>query len=258
MEKPIYGLIYKLINLRNAKVYIGQTINTPETRIKDHFKSSGRGATSLIGRALRKWGRDNFKVEVIDTALTLDWLNQKEESWIAYYDSCNKEKGYNIAAGGAGTKCVRISEAQKEYLRQLNTGKTMSLAVKEKISIACRAFWTSKQRQRQRQFKLGRKASLETREKIKIAAKRIYEENPEKRQQLNFVKGSRHTLETKSRLSAASIGHKASLETRLKMSRAHMGKVPNWSAEARAKVIFNISRMRDKMLRAGKVVHCNV
>lgn len=46
-----------------------------------------------FARAIRKYGKDSFKIEEIDSATTQDELNKKEQYWIKYYDSVSA--GYN-------------------------------------------------------------------------------------------------------------------------------------------------------------------
>ena len=50
-------------------------------------------------QAMRKYGIENFSFEVIEECLPEE-LNEREIYWIDYYDSFNKEKGYNMTPGG--------------------------------------------------------------------------------------------------------------------------------------------------------------
>ena len=95
-------IIYKATNLINGKVYIGQTINTLEYRKNQHFREakSKRRNTVYFHNALNKYGYENFKFEEIDSANTQQELDEKERYWIKYYDSINKNKGYNLDSGG--------------------------------------------------------------------------------------------------------------------------------------------------------------
>ena len=86
--------VYKITNLINNKLYIGQSINPIEKRFKRHIDDalSGRLDTYLA-RAIREYGAENFKIELIDTATTQEELTQKEYYWINYYDAVHT--GYN-------------------------------------------------------------------------------------------------------------------------------------------------------------------
>lgn len=96
------GVIYKRTNKINGMVYIGQTINDVYERWRNENNS-----TQAIGKAVREYGAENFKNEIIDIADTREELNEKEKYWIKYYDSQNLEKGYNKTKGGAGGKSGR-------------------------------------------------------------------------------------------------------------------------------------------------------
>lgn len=94
----MYGVIYKRTNLINNKIYIGQTKNKPELR----WKSENTDKYSDIGKAIQKYGVENFKNEIIDKAYSKEELNQKEKYWIEYYNSQDYDKGYNRTKGGSG------------------------------------------------------------------------------------------------------------------------------------------------------------
>ena len=76
-------LIYKATNLINGKIYIGMTTKTLEHRVKVHKRDSQRLNTYFY-QAIRKQGFDNFKWEVIDTAETMEELEEKERTISSY------------------------------------------------------------------------------------------------------------------------------------------------------------------------------
>lgn len=87
-------IVYKITNLINGKVYIGQTVKTLEKRFQRHkYDALNNIIDTHFARALRYYGVDNFKAEIIDTAETQEELTQKEQYWIRYYNSV--QEGYN-------------------------------------------------------------------------------------------------------------------------------------------------------------------
>lgn len=88
--------IYKITNLVNNKIYIGQTITGITNRWKGHLYKTG---CVLLHNAICKYGKENFKIEVIEYC-NEESLNEREVYWIAYYKSNNKKYGYNILKGG--------------------------------------------------------------------------------------------------------------------------------------------------------------
>lgn len=95
------GIIYKLTNQINGKVYIGLTTRSLEERLRQHHYDARHGKDRPLYRAMRKYGEDAFTSEIIDKAETLDELKQKEQYWIQKYNSYAAEgKGYNATLGG--------------------------------------------------------------------------------------------------------------------------------------------------------------
>ncbi|MGL5711711.1 MAG: GIY-YIG nuclease family protein [Cetobacterium sp.] len=107
----MYGIIYKIQNNINNKIYIGQTINLKK-RIWKHKKDSKWEEKSHypLYRAVNKYGWDNFSISKIDEGCDLEDLNTKEEFWIEFYNSIIPEFGYNVQAGGRNISCERLSE----------------------------------------------------------------------------------------------------------------------------------------------------
>ena len=115
--KEYYGIIYKIENIINHKVYIGQT--SQERGFKDRYCRKGQGIERVYNsylyeqkhnrhynvylfRAIEKYGFDAFVIdEIFDVALTEYELNEKEIFYIEKFDSFRN--GYNSTLGGDGT-----------------------------------------------------------------------------------------------------------------------------------------------------------
>lgn len=97
-----FGCIYKLLNKFNNKVYIGQTIRTLNERINEHRRDFriNKSTNQYLLNAFNKYGWDNFEFTIIDTAKTIEELNEKEVFYIDQYKSNNRAFGYNIESGG--------------------------------------------------------------------------------------------------------------------------------------------------------------
>lgn len=90
-----YGYIYMVTNQRNGKIYVGK--HAKITFDKNYF-----GSGLLLKKALRKYGKSNFLVEVLAWASSPDELDKLEIYWINTLDSRNSTIGYNISIGGQG------------------------------------------------------------------------------------------------------------------------------------------------------------
>lgn len=91
--------IYKLTNLTNQKVYIGQAVDIGE-RFKQHTKC-GLGIdtpSNMLYTAMIKDGVENFTFEVLEEC-ERGQLNDREKYYIDFYRA--QEHGYNMSRGGA-------------------------------------------------------------------------------------------------------------------------------------------------------------
>lgn len=130
-------IVYKITNKINGKVYIGQTIRSLEVRLKQHLS---RGE-SLVSKAIKKYGLENFIIEQIDKANSIEDLNEKEIYWIDYYNSISPN-GYNISKGGLGSLGVKHSDSwRKQHSIEMSGvnnplfGKKHSDETKRKIGL---------------------------------------------------------------------------------------------------------------------------
>jgi group I intron endonuclease len=110
--------IYLLYNKVNNKVYIGQTWQLPKYR----FGTNGRGYIECthLNNAIQKYGWSNFEHIILDTALSQEEADKKEDEFITLYNSRDPKLGYNIKSGGSRGK---LSEETKRKLSILNSGE---------------------------------------------------------------------------------------------------------------------------------------
>ena len=94
-----YGRIYIIRNTINNKVYIGQTKVSLKLRFQNHLSAARKGKDYIIGKAIRKYGEENFYIELLEEC-TIEELNEREKYWIFYFNSTNNKFGYNVSIGG--------------------------------------------------------------------------------------------------------------------------------------------------------------
>ena len=85
----IYGVVYVITNLITGMKYVGKTTRTIKKRFSEHAS-----AKNHLGNAIRKYGRENFKIEVLEECETPEQLDEREIYWIAKLD-CKHPNGYN-------------------------------------------------------------------------------------------------------------------------------------------------------------------
>ena len=130
--------IYKITNIQNNKIYIGQTVRPIGQRFHRHLNDALNNILDThFARAIRKYGKENFVIEEIDIAQNQEELSQKEQYWIKYYNSV--EEGYNetdaISKCGGNTyqsKTEEEMEVIKEKIRQTKIGAKNPMARKIK------------------------------------------------------------------------------------------------------------------------------
>ena len=118
------GFIYKITNTINGKSYIGQTIQNVKERFYQHCATKCSKAVSnmAIHRAIKKYGKSNFTVEVIEEIDSAN-LNDRERYWIKCYNSYNN--GYNSTKGGQdGCKPFKDLDVES-IIKEYNTWKSL-------------------------------------------------------------------------------------------------------------------------------------
>lgn len=190
-------VIYKTTNLINGKQYIGSSINNNPNYL---------GSGSWIKLAIKKYGKENFKKEIIEYCLDKKHLKEREEYWIDYYDAFNSSKYYNATKKYCGNS--NITEEHKNKISQINKnnkynlGKKHSVITKSKIS----------------QSNLGKnKHSNDFKQKLS-----------NKQKNNTYALGNILTIETKDKISKSKKGHDCykNNERNLKISQANKRK-PN-------------------------------
>lgn len=125
--------IYKITNLVNNKVYIGQTITGINARWKGHLHKKG---CVFLHNAIEKYGKDNFKIEVIEYC-SKDLLDDREVYWISYYHSTDRNYGYNILSGGSnGRKGIyKLTKSEIQEIIDLDRQGVSHIEIGNKFNI---------------------------------------------------------------------------------------------------------------------------
>jgi group I intron endonuclease len=90
----MYGYIYLTTNLKNGKLYVGQH--------KGNFNRSYLGTGLAIINAVKKYGRESFKNEIICYCRSKEELDKMEEFFIDKLNAVKNPIFYNQVKGGRG------------------------------------------------------------------------------------------------------------------------------------------------------------
>ena len=206
-----YGIIYKATNKVNGKMYIGQTAQSLNKRISKHINDAlNNRYNSYFHRAIRKYGKENFKWEIITECNSQEELNKAEVEMIEKYNTF--ESGYNLTKGGEGQFGFKHSKETKEKMSKRHKGKRFSEKHRMRLSESHRG---------EKHNNYGKHFSEETKKRMSEAQKG----------EKNSMYGKHHSERTKEAMSKMRKGEKHPMygkhhseETRNKVSDAKKGK----------------------------------
>lgn len=112
-------IIYKITNLKTNKLYIGLTSVSLRERWTNHKSNACNPLkyTSALYSSIRKHGIENFTIEQVDSANSIEELNIKEQTYIKALNTL-VPNGYNLDSGGGVQNChpetrIKISNSLK-------------------------------------------------------------------------------------------------------------------------------------------------
>lgn len=185
--------IYKITNTINGKVYIGQTFDLAGRWAKHRYMVR-QGSKRHLYSAIRKYGEDNFTMEVIEECLE-ERADEREVFWIMFYDATNSEYGYNETPGGIGCIDYLAEHRKTEFSEKLSKalkGKPVSLAARENLS----------KKLRNREISQGQREKISKTLKEGYATGRIKINLPPRYD----MTGYKHSDESRAKMSAARNG----------------------------------------------------
>lgn len=135
-------IVYKTINLITKKIYVGK-----DTKNDPNYLGSG----TYLRNSVKKYGKENFRKEILEECKDHDILCQREIYWIKELDSMNPEIGYNILPGGEGwdSESAKISgmignlNQTSEFRSEYNKRGWDNLSDQEKSERA-KLIWSNK------------------------------------------------------------------------------------------------------------------
>lgn len=183
--------MYKIVNLKNGKVYVGSAENL-RTRWTHHLSSlRNKKHTKYIQNAFNKHGERFFLFIIIEFVEDKNELIPREQIWLDYYESYLPKNGYNICRFAWSPLGTKLSDKRKRQI---------SLAVKGINHPMFGKKHTDKSKQQMSASKkgmigtwVGRKHSKKTRERMSL----------DRRGEGNNRWGKHHSKEAKERIIAS-------------------------------------------------------
>lgn len=113
MEDKYYGFVYETTNLINGMKYIGKCIFKRQNDWKSYL-----GSGVYLKRAINKYGKENFKREILFLALDDEELNEVEELVIEISNAVESPKYYNLKKTAIGGD-IFTHHPRKEEIRKM-------------------------------------------------------------------------------------------------------------------------------------------
>jgi len=139
-EDKLGGLVYGLLS-PSGKAYIGQTSESLQTRLCKHRYDAEKGATTAIGKAIRKYGLANLKVFVLADNATKEWRDFYEFLFIGLLKSHVSMGGYNITIGGDGSVGFQHTWMQRLKIGKRQSGRKLSAITRKRMSESGKRWW---------------------------------------------------------------------------------------------------------------------
>lgn len=199
--------IYKITNLINGKVYVGQTWQPMLTRWRGHQRHPG---CTALHAAIKKYGAQRFSVSSITVAHTQEVADHWEAHFIRVFDSI--KKGYNLKEGGAHGQLSLESRLRRSVAMMGNTrcvGHKQTPEVRANLSVARRGKGRPSEELRARLSVLRTGVPLSEAHKESIRTAQI---------------GRKHSAKTLAKMSSSQRGRTISADHKAKLSLANLGK----------------------------------
>lgn len=169
MNKKITPCIYIIINTKNKKFYIGQTVNFRQRR-NLHVSQLNRNIhdNQHLQNAWNKHGSKYFVFKVLEYC-DIDYLDEREQYYIDMH--INKGMCYNISKSVISPmRGISHSIETRLKISKANTGKKHSQETIEKMRIACRHIPSEETKRKISESHKGKKrppVTEETRKKLR-------------------------------------------------------------------------------------------
>ena len=129
-------IIYKVVNSKNGKIYVGFTKREIASRWNEHLRSARNDSELVFHRAIRKYGSESFRIEEVDSTYDPEKIGDLETFWINALGSSTFLNGYNVGAGGIGGdsyfRTLTTEQISRHNLKISNSKKGCSPKISEK------------------------------------------------------------------------------------------------------------------------------
>jgi len=129
--------VYQIKNVINNKLYIGSSNNVTKRWISHKsLLENKKHKNKYLINAWHKYGRNSFIFSVIEY-VEIDKLIEREQHYIDFYNTSDRNFGYNLAPkAGRTAGCVFSNETRKKMSDSAKKKSPMSKETRKKMGIA--------------------------------------------------------------------------------------------------------------------------
>jgi group I intron endonuclease len=193
--------IYQIRNIINNKVYVGSAVNFIRRKAK-HFCELRQGIrhNDHFQSSFDLYGELNFSFEILEYIENINYLLEREDYWIDFLDSTNRDFGYNVRLTAKNNLGMKSSEETKTKQSISGKGRVCSEQTKQKIGEKNSGKHPSEEaREKMRISHLGQTPSKETREKLSIFQKKRFQSEDARNEISLSLIGKKKILNTSSK-----------------------------------------------------------
>ena len=211
--KPI-GFVYLTTNIINGKIYVGQHILSDNKKWNATYLGSG----TLIEKAIKKYGRENFKRKILKVCFNINQLNGYETYYtLKYNPKLDRKIGYNQIIGPSkvcGNKNPANYPSVRKKMIEVNRKTTSDPEYRKRQSEIMKEYYKT-----HKPTFLGRKHSEESKKKMRLKA--LGRPAPNKGKPMSEEQKIKQSIAMKGKFSRENnpnFGRKHSEESKKKMS----------------------------------------
>jgi len=224
-------VIYLTTNLINGKKYLG----------KDEYnRKSYLGSGITLKKAIKKYGKENFKKEILEYCNNSEHLIEREEYWLNITNAADDPCFYNRTNNSRGPKKGTKHSSHKKGKDNKNYGKKRTEEIKNNLSI---------NRLGKSSGKLGYKCTDEQRKNMS---------KPKSQETIEKFKNKIVSIDTKNKMSLAALGRSNHPKKPILQYNLQGNFIKEWESITEAKKITGITSIGDcvrgKQKKAGNFI----
>lgn len=114
-DNKYYGFVYETVNTINGKKYIGKCIFKRKNNWETYL-----GSGVYLKKAIKKYGKENFKRDILFLACDKEELEEIEEFLIKFHDAANSKIYYNLKETSIGGDTLTNHPNREKRIRKMS------------------------------------------------------------------------------------------------------------------------------------------